>query len=587
MLAELSHVVLALEKDELVPFFQPVVELHTGRLRGFEVLARWCHPEQGPILPSNFISLAEDNGLIHELTRQMCRKAFRASHLLSDDLTLAVNISPIQMRDVSLPIQVQQSAEEVGFPLSRLVVEITESALHHDLKLAQQVAGDLREMGCRLALDDFGTGYSSLRHLQSMRFDEIKIDQSFVREMTSNRNCRKIVAAIIGLGQSLGLDSIAEGVETEEQADMLIWLGCEQAQGWRYGKAEAAEAIPRTIASPPITPLAGLTTPGDDWATSSLEALPSLRLAQLQAIYDGAPVGLCFLDNNLRYVNLNRRLAEMNGFTVKAHLGRSICEMFPDWSPIFEPFLLRALQGEAIADVEIHRPSSQSGEIDRELIASYQPAWDEADEVIGISISLLDVTDHRRLDEAVLRGATAQGSSFEINPEVPWVMDGEGNNLQVSSRWVQATPLGKDRTRNLHWLEALNSEDLEHTIKAMKEALRTGAPIDVEYRVLSIDGEWKWMRSRGTARFAPNGEITRWYGSVEDINDRKLKEQASGVESQKNKEQDHETLAKGIILGQALQSLSEMVDEKSELSDVSYSGTAGISSNTSVSSNDV
>jgi PAS domain S-box-containing protein len=561
MLAELSQVLIALERDELVPFFQPVVELRTGRLRGFEVLARWHHPEQGQILPGNFISLAEDNGLIGELTRQVCRKAFLASHLLSDDLTLAVNVSPIQMRDSSLPAQIQQIAGEFGFSLSRLIVEITESALHHDLKQAQQVAGDLKAMGCKLALDDFGTGYSSLLHLQSMQFDEIKIDQSFVREMTIDRNCRKIVAAIIGLGQSLGLDTIAEGVETEEQADMLIWLGCEQAQGWRYGKAEAAEAIPRTIASPPITPLPGLTTPGDDWATSSLEALPTLRLAQLQAIYDGAPVGLCFLDNNLRYVNLNRRLAEMNGFSVKAHLGRSVKEMYPEWFPIYEPYYLRALQGEAISDVEFLRPGLKLGDIDQELIASYQPAWDEADEVIGISVSLLDVTDHRRLDEAVFRDATSPGTSFKINPEVPWVMDGEGNNLQVSSRWVQTTPLGKNRTRNLHWLEALNSEDLEPTIKAMKQALRTGKPIDVEYRILGIDGEWKWMRSRGTARLAPNGEITRWYGSVEDINDRKLKEQASGVESKKNKIEDHETLAKGILLGQALQSLSVVVDE--------------------------
>jgi PAS domain S-box-containing protein len=554
MLAALQDVIAALERDELVPFFQPVVELRTGKLRGFEVLARWRHPEHGPILPSNFISLAEDNGLIDELTRQVCRKAFLSSDLLSDELTLAVNVSPIQMRDPSLPVRIQQNAEETGFPLSRLIVEITESALHHDLKRAQQVAADLKAMGCKLALDDFGTGYSSLRHLQSMSFDEIKIDQSFVREMTCDRHCRKIVAAIIGLGQSLGLATVSEGVETEEQADMLIWLGCEQAQGWRYGKAEAAEAIPRTIAASPIGALPGLTTPGDDWSTSSLEALPTLRLAQLQAIYDGAPVGLCFLDNNFRYVSLNRRLAEMNGLAVKAHLGRTISELYPEWFPIFEPFLLRALQGEAIAGVEIHRPSLESGEIDRELIASYQPAWDEADEVIGISVSLLDVTDHRRLDEAIHRGAVSQGSSFEINPEVPWVMDGEGNNLQVSSRWVQATPLGKDRTRNLRWLEALHSDDLEPTIKAMKLALQKGTPIDVEYRVLGIDGAWKWMRSRGTARFAPNGEITRWYGSVEDINDRKRNETESLSESHQNTLEDQESLAKGIVLAQALQS---------------------------------
>ena len=296
MIVTLPDILQALERDEIVPFFQPVVELRKGRLLGFEILARWHHAEHGPILPSNFISLAEDSGLIGRLTDQVCRKAFEASHLLSEQLTLALNISPVQMRDSGLPAQVYENAQAGGFPLSRLIVEITESALHYDLGTAQNVAAALKAMGCKLALDDFGTGYSSLRHLQSMQFDEIKIDRSFVQEMTTERNSRKIVAAIIGLGQSLGLDTIAEGVETEEQADMLIWLGCEQGQGWRYGKAEPALEIARTMAADPIAALSGLISPGNDWATSSLGALPTLRLAQLQAIYDGAPVGLCFLD---------------------------------------------------------------------------------------------------------------------------------------------------------------------------------------------------------------------------------------------------------------------------------------------------
>jgi PAS domain S-box-containing protein len=553
MLAELPDVIGALQRDELIPFFQPVVELRTGKLRGFEVLARWCHPKEGPILPGNFISLAEDHGLIDDLTRQICQKAFLASQLLSDELTLAVNVSPIQMRDSRLPLQIQQSAEAAGFSLSRLIVEITESALHHDLGRAQQVAGDLKAMGCKLALDDFGTGYSNLRHLQSLHFDELKIDRSFVSGIVTERDCRKIVAAIIGLGQSLELEMIAEGVQTEEQTDMLIWLGCEFAQGWRYGKAEAAEAIPRMIAAEPIPTLPALATPGDDWATSTLEALPTLRLAQLQAIYDGAPVGLCFLDQRFRYISLNQRLAEMDGFSVKSHIGRSVQEMYPQWFPIYEPFLLRARQGEAIAGVTLHRPGQAPGDGVMELLVSYQPAWDEADEVVGISISVLDVTPHRISSEAVLRIADPQTYQVEVNPEVPWVMDAEGNNLQVSSRWVQTIPLGKDRIRNLHWLEALHVEDLERTIKTMKHALRTGEDIDVEYRVLSVEGEWRWMRSRGSPRFAPSGEITRWYGSVEDIHEQKLQGQESLRASQSGARIDQETLASGIIVSTTLQ----------------------------------
>jgi PAS domain S-box-containing protein len=361
------------------------------------------------------------------------------------------------------------------------------------------------------------------------------------------------VAAIIGLGHSLGLDTIAEGIETEEQADMLIWLGCEQGQGWRYGRPAGADQLAGMIAAEPIVALSSLTSPGDDWATSSLEALPTLRLAQLQAIYDGAPVGLCFLDNRLRYVSLNERLAEMNGSPVKAHIGRSVEEMYPTWFPVFEPFLRRALNGEAISGVDLHRPGLTDGDAERQLLASYQPAWDEADEVIGISISLLDVTAHRLSDYEAYREPGLHEFIFEVNPEVPWVMDSEGNNLQVSSRWVRTTPLGKDRTRNLRWLEALHSEDLENTIRTMKHALQTGKPIDVEYRVLGPEGTWRWMRSTGSPRFGPSGAITRWYGSVEDIHDRKMQEQRNLSQTENHNREDHEALSKGMVLAEALQ----------------------------------
>jgi PAS domain S-box-containing protein len=528
MLTTLPDVVSALEKDEIVPFFQPLVDLRTGNLKGFEVLARWNHPEAGPILPDNFISLAEENGLIEDLTGQICQKAFQSSHLLSNELTLAVNVSPVQFRDSRLPLQIQKIMAATGFSPSRLILEITESVLHHDLETARRVAGELKALGCKLALDDFGTGYSNLRHLLSLQFDQLKIDRSFVSGMTTRRESRKIVAAIIGLGQSLHLEMIAEGVETEEQTNMLVWLGCELGQGWRYGKAQAGEDIASMIESEPTPMLLALSTPGDDWATSSLEALPSLRLAQLQAIYDGAPVGLCFLDQNLRYISLNKRLAEMNGVPISSHIGRTVEEIYPQWFPIYEPFLVRALAGEAILGVTLIRPGAAPGEGDKALFASYQPAWDEADEVIGISISVLDVTQHRISNDAPLsRELDPEPLGFNVNPEMPWVMDAEGNDLQTSSRWVQTIPVGKDRIRNLRWLEALHVDDLEPTIRAMRLALRSGEAIDVEYRILSVDGEWRWMRSRGSPRFAPSGEITRWYGSVEDIHDEKQQLQTS------------------------------------------------------------
>jgi PAS domain S-box-containing protein len=520
MLANLSQVAGAIAGDEVVPFFQPLVDLRSGMLRGFELLARWQRSPQEATLPANFIRLAEESGLIEALTDQVFRKGFRAAATLPAPLTLSVNISPIQLYDSTLPAKLQALSTETGFLLERLIIEITESALMQDLAEVYAIAAQLKAMGCKLALDDFGTGFSSLRHLQSLPFDELKIDRSFVCEMTKKRESRKIVAAIIGLGHSLGLATVAEGVETEEQAHMLLWLGCELGQGWRYGHAEPAEQLPAIVAAEPQASIPELSTPGDEWASSNLEALPTLQLAQLQAIYDGAPVGLCFLDRKLRYVSLNRRLAELNGLSVKAHLGRSIQELFPGWFPVVEPYLLRALQGEAIAAIEFTRPSANPGEADRTLQASYQPARDEADEVIGVSVSLLDLTDNKLAEDPSDAAPGAEAGAMEEGPGLPLALKAEGNDAQSSSQWVRTTLLGKERTRNLRWLEALHADDLENTVTIMKEAMRSGRSIEIKYRVQGVDGEWRWMSSTGSPRFNATGEIIRWYGNVEDINDR-------------------------------------------------------------------
>jgi EAL domain-containing protein (putative c-di-GMP-specific phosphodiesterase class I) len=199
MLAELKDVVRALENDQLVPYFQPIVEVRTGLVKGFEVLARWLHPLHGPILPSNLILLAEENGLIDVLTRQVMRRALQVTSSLPPSMTLSLNVSPTQLHSFSLPSEIRGLAEEASFPMDGLIVEITESALLTDLERAKKIAGSLKDMGCKLALDDFGTGYSSLGHLQGLPFDQLKIDRSFVSEMSANRHSRKIVAAIVGL----------------------------------------------------------------------------------------------------------------------------------------------------------------------------------------------------------------------------------------------------------------------------------------------------------------------------------------------------------------------------------------------------
>jgi PAS domain S-box-containing protein len=525
MLIDSVDVKLALEREEVVACFQPLVELRTGRLAGFEILARWQHPQLGLVLPKNFISLAEDNGLVGELMLQVLRKAFMSAQVLPEPLVLAVNVSPIQLHDPSLPGQIREAAEEAGFPLERLTIEITESALANNLERARKIVGELKAMGCRLALDDFGTGYSSLLHLQALPFDELKVDASFVKSMTNTRESRKIVAAIVGLGHSLGLITVAEGVETEEQADMLLRLGCELGQGWLYGRPVTLDRIADIVADGPQPLSTRLSTHVDECAVSSLEALPAQRLPQLQAIYDGAPVGLCFLDRNLRYVSINRRLAEMNGAPVAAHLGRTVHEVIPHLFSKFGPYVLRALQGEAIAGVEVPRPAAQPGGADRPTLSSYQPALDEAGEVIGVSVVVMDITERKRAEKALRESEDHYRHMVELNPQVPWILDPDGNLLEISSRWLRMTGFTKEQTSKLGWLDALHPEDREPTIKLVRESLQTGKLIDAECRVWNVDGGWKWMRSRGAPRYGASGEIIRWYGSAEDIDAAKRESQ--------------------------------------------------------------
>jgi len=251
MFLDVQDVRRAFWEDEFFPFFQPIVELASGRLTGFEALARWHHARLGAIAPDAFIPIVLKCGYINALTQRLLAKTFAAAPLMPASLGISVNLSPLQLMDWTLPGQIAAVARRGGFPLERLTVELTESALIEDLDSAQAVAGDLKALGCRLALDDFGADHSSLFLLQALPFDELKVDRSFVRAATEGRGSRKIVAAVVSLAHSLGLTTVAEGVESEEQAGMMIEFGCELGQGWLFGRPASAAEIPRMISVPP------------------------------------------------------------------------------------------------------------------------------------------------------------------------------------------------------------------------------------------------------------------------------------------------------------------------------------------------
>lgn len=238
----------AIPRGEIVPYFEQQVDLQTGRLHGFEVLARWEHPTRGLISPELFIPIAEETGMIADMSLSIMSQAFAAARDWDPSINLSVNISPWQLRDAWLAQKIIKVLTETGFPASRLEIEITESALFENLALAQSIVGSLKNQGARLALDDFGTGYSSLAHLRALPFDRIKIDKSFVISLNESADSAAIVNAIVSLGESLNLPITAEGVEDEAIEARLKALGCAKAQGWHYGKPLSPTGVRKMLA---------------------------------------------------------------------------------------------------------------------------------------------------------------------------------------------------------------------------------------------------------------------------------------------------------------------------------------------------
>ncbi|MDX8357114.1 putative bifunctional diguanylate cyclase/phosphodiesterase [Sphingopyxis terrae] len=235
-------------RGEFIPFFEPQVDIATGRLVGFEMLMRWDSPEYGMIPPERFIPIAEESGLIGELSLLVIRRAMEIAKGWDPSIILAVNISPQQLKDPWFSQKLTKLLVETGYPASQLEVEITESSLFENLPLVRSIVTSLKNQGVSLSLDDFGTGYSSLSHLRALPFDRIKIDRSFVAAMRGSPDAQAIVVAIVRLGESLAMPITAEGVEDEVTAIELTRLGCAKGQGWFFGRAASADDTARLLA---------------------------------------------------------------------------------------------------------------------------------------------------------------------------------------------------------------------------------------------------------------------------------------------------------------------------------------------------
>jgi diguanylate cyclase (GGDEF)-like protein len=234
---------VAVQNDQIIPYFQPMVDLGTNTVSCYEILARWPHAERGLLYPSQFIKVAENIGLVSEMTMNLLRRACGEVSTWSNSTCISINISPLQLRDVALPQKILKVLLKCGFPPARVEIEITENAIISDFETALVVLTSLKNLGIRVALDDFGIGYSSLLNLRKLPFDILKIDRSFVQSMNDGGDALIIIKAIVQLANNLGLHVTAEGIETESQLLTLGALGCERGQGFLLGVPLAGPSI--------------------------------------------------------------------------------------------------------------------------------------------------------------------------------------------------------------------------------------------------------------------------------------------------------------------------------------------------------
>jgi diguanylate cyclase (GGDEF)-like protein len=236
--ADLQH---ALVRGEFAVHYQPIACMETGGILGFEALVRWHHPTRGDIPPSRFVPMVEANGMIGALGDWVLEQSCRAAQRWTQPLKVAINLSALQFADLGLVNKIRAALSVSGLDPARLELEITEGVLIEDTANALEVLREIKALGVRIAMDDFGTGFSSLSYFRMFPFDKVKIDQSFVRDMAHNRQSMAIVKAVIGMAKALDMLVLAEGVETDQQLDILAAEGCHQVQGYLIGRPAPVE----------------------------------------------------------------------------------------------------------------------------------------------------------------------------------------------------------------------------------------------------------------------------------------------------------------------------------------------------------
>ncbi len=486
---------LALKDGSIWPAFQPIVELGSRSIAGFEVLARWTDISEGSIPPDRFIGRFEEYNLIDALTERLLNVAACQMQDIGGEGFLAVNIAPRQLLRADLPERILAIAERTGLPPHRIELEITENSLMHDPPRALATLKEIVGLGMKISIDDFGTGYSSLSRLESFPFHKLKIDAQFIRSIEADTSKRRIVAAIIGLGQSLGISVVAEGIETEDQARIVSDLGATFGQGWLFGRPVDASAL--AALAPDRT---------DPLRHAPVDRSPFQQVHQLQTLYEQAPVGLCFLDLEGRYVQANDLFAGMHRKRASEILGRTIADVLDDQSLAAVNLAL----GESMAGKPLDHVYTFH---DRNYRVLGSHVRDITGEIIGISLVSVDITEQTQMIAALEERERHDRYLIEFGPNIGWTAD-SGGRVDYMSPHSDSAPSETMEERIARWYARMHPEDGPRVRNEWLRCLPLGQPFETTFRIRWQNGDFRNVQSRAVPRLDEEGRVQRWYGVI-------------------------------------------------------------------------
>ena len=502
--------------EKIYPAYQPIVCLRTRAIHGLEVLARWHDHDFGAVPPKDFIPIALQASLLPLLTLNLVRRACAEAGTWPGRFCLAFNVPPSLLQDAPAVRLLLEAMAESSFPLDRICIEMTEDELVEDEPAAERAFGYLKSHGIRVALDDFGTGFSSMVRLSRFGFDELKIDGSLIQRLTTDRESRKVVSAIIGLGHSLDVPVVAEWVETEAQADVLRELGCDYAQGWLTGRPMPGDAVAQLLATAPVHAASPASQPMS----------PYLRQHQLSSLYNSAPVGLAFLDLDMRYAAANTQFARMVGRPPCEIVGSHVREVYaPDIAAWIVQASQRILDSGDTSRIEFRFPGREET-----FLVVGSRVTDETAQPIGISVVSIDITDRKRVEEELRAREATYRAVVELGPNVLWVSDAAGTLTYISP--VPQEPEGCSmEARMAAWYARMDESDRVRVRAEWLAAVHTRDTFETRFRLRWFDERWRWVSSRATPRTAPDGTRS-WFGVFTDISRQvELEERLARIET--------------------------------------------------------